>query len=158
MPTARAFPIRVCAISRQTGNEDAIRDRLLTCRWLTGAAVALTMMYCAAELGQVLGTLEWALNRNRWNDVLALGHAIDRYLTLHGLWDAWGQVADQVLQAARANHNHSAEAWALHQLGTRAVSTDRSQAIDLLKQALHLRLSKATTARRSRAQSDILVH
>ncbi|CAG0934999.1 hypothetical protein TFLX_03823 [Thermoflexales bacterium] len=95
--------------------------------------------YCAEELGHVLGAIEYAMQAQRWNEAITLSRAIDRYLTLHGLWDAWRQIADRVLQSARAVGDRSAEAWALHQLGTRAIESNKAQAIDLLKQALSVR-------------------
>jgi hypothetical protein len=96
--------------------------------------------YCADELGNILGMIEWAAGRQRWGDVIALGRDIDSYLTLHGLWEGWRRMLEQVLQSARQLGDRVNEAWALHQLGTRALGLGLSaQAIDLLRQALRLR-------------------
>jgi hypothetical protein len=95
--------------------------------------------YCANELGHVLGAIEHAAQTRQWSAAIKLSRAIDRYVMLHGLWDAWGQIADQARQSARAAGDRSAEGWALHQLGTRAIGSDKAQAVDLLKQALNVR-------------------
>jgi hypothetical protein len=60
-------------------------------------------------------------------------------LTHFGLWDVWGSLLDRALKAARAVQDRHAEAWALHQLGTRAVLFNQIDAIALLRQALELR-------------------
>jgi Tol biopolymer transport system component len=128
------------------GDERTIKDQLL-------AQLLIDQMngrfaddvYCANELGQVLGAIEYAAQTQHWTAAITLSRAIDRYLTLHGLWDAWGQIADRVLQSARAAGDRSAEAWALHQLGTRAIASSQTQAIELLKQALGVRKSIGET-------------
>ena len=95
-----------------------------------------------AELGNFLGTLNWAAQRGRTGDMIALGRALDPYLTLRGLWDAWGVSINYVLDAARQNGQRAVEGWALHQLGTRAVGVGtRKQALDLLNAALQIRRS-----------------
>ena len=96
--------------------------------------------YCADELGNILGLIDWAAKHQRWRDVISLGRAIDPYLALHGLWESWHMVIDQVLQSARQLGDHANEAWALHQLGTHAIGIGQSsEAIGFLHQALDLR-------------------
>ncbi len=100
----------------------------------------LDWQYCADELGNILGAIEWAARQKRWNAVIPLGRAIDPYLTLHGLWDAWRSVLDQILHAARSSGDRSSEAWALHQIGTQTLGLDnKPRAIEILRQALKLR-------------------
>jgi hypothetical protein len=78
--------------------------------------------------------------QQRWSDVVVLGRAIDPYLTLHGLWEAWQKVLEDILRSARQLGDRVSEAWALHQLGTHAIGSGQtSQAIDWLRQALNLR-------------------
>jgi Tol biopolymer transport system component len=115
--------------------------------------------YCADELGHVLGAIDYAAQTQQWSATITLSRAIDRYVTLHGLWDAWGQIADRVLQSARAAGDRSNEAWALHQLGTRAIGSDKTQAIDLLKQALSVRqtIGETTAAAYTQHNLDILI-
>ncbi len=157
-------PIRIDAglrsFARTLAGEDAIKDRLIA-RLLDDARSHKTLddAYCASELGNILSLIEWAANRNRWSDVIVLGRAIDRYLTLHGLWDAWQQVLNRVLQAARSSNDRSAEAWALHQLGTHATDGDVDQAKALYRQALEIRQAIGDTiaAAYSQHNLDILI-
>jgi hypothetical protein len=125
---------------RGTADDSSIKDRLLAqLRRDQKVGRFDNDEYCANELGHVLGAIEHAVKTQQWTAAITLGRAIDRYLTLHGLWDAWGQIADRVLQSAQAAGDRSAQAWALHQLGTRAIGSNKAQAIDLLKQALSAR-------------------
>ena len=92
------------------------------------------------EADAILRTLEWAAGAGRWTEVLRLGRAVEGALTLCGRWSAWAQVLRWVLQAARALKDQAAEAWALHQGGTRALCLgDATTARAALTQALHLR-------------------
>lgn len=94
------------------------------------------------ELANLLGLIRWAAGGEYWQDVVRLGRAVDSYLTLHGLWDAWGSVLQDVLLAARSLGDLAVEAWALHQLGTREIGVGQTQAAaDLLHQALDIRQS-----------------
>ena len=111
--------------------------------------------YCANELGHVLGAIDYAVQTQQWSAAITLSRAIDRYVTWHGLWDAWGQIADRALQSALAAGDRSAEAWALHQLGTRAIGSNTTQAIDLLKQALSVRQSIGETAAAACTQHNL---
>jgi tetratricopeptide (TPR) repeat protein len=101
---------------------------------------SLDWSYCTDELGNILGMIDWAATQQRWSDVIVLGRGIDAYLTLHGLWEAWRGVLDNVLQSARQLGDRFNEAWALHQIGTRFLGIgQKGQAIDFLRQALDLR-------------------
>jgi hypothetical protein len=98
------------------------------------------------ELGNCLGLLAWAVKQKRWGEVVALARAVDPYLTLHGLWAAWGVILEGALSAAQALGDHAAESWALHQLGTRQVGLSAMEGagnlangVKLLEQALELR-------------------
>jgi hypothetical protein len=145
---------------RGPGTERAIKDRLLT-QLLRDQRNGRfdDDAYCASELGNVLGAIEYAVQTQHWSNAITLSRAIDRYLTLHGLWDAWGQIADRVLRSARAVNDRSAEAWALHQLGTRTIGSDKAQAIDLLKQALSVRqaIGETTAAAYTQHNLDVLI-
>jgi hypothetical protein len=143
-----------------SGDGNAIKDRLLAqllIDQLNGRFGDDT--FCANELGHVLGAIDHAVQTQQWTAATALSRAIDRYVTLHGLWDAWGQIADRVLQSARAVNDRSNEAWALHQLGTRAIASDKAQAIDLLKQALSVRqaIGETTAAAYTQHNLDVLI-
>jgi hypothetical protein len=99
--------------------------------------------FIAAELGNLLGILEWAFDTKQWEAVIELGQAVDPYLALHGLWDTWETVLKQVETAAQISKKPLARAWALHQLGTREIGIGtRRRAIELLRHALEIRIRK----------------
>jgi hypothetical protein len=102
--------------------------------------------FCHDELGNVLGSIAWAAQQGHETAALELSRAISPHLTHFGLWDVWGSLLDRALQAARAIQDRHAEAWALHQLGTRTVLINQTDAIALLKQALELRRIIGDTA------------
>jgi hypothetical protein len=92
------------------------------------------------EADALFKTLERAVRAERWPEVQSLGEALQNALALKGRWAAWGQVLAWCLQSARAASDKAAEAWALHQLGSRALCLeDYSTARSSLKQALRLR-------------------
>jgi len=92
------------------------------------------------EADPILRILEWAIGAGRWAETLWLGRAIEGALTLSGRWSAWAQVLQWVLRAARALKDRPAEAWALHQDGTRALCLKEvATARKFLKKALRLR-------------------
>jgi len=92
--------------------------------------------------GAILHTLAWAASAQRWDGVLRLGRAVQDALILGGRWAAWYQVLQWMLAAARALGDGAAEAWALHQIGSRALCLgDDSAARDALGHALRLRES-----------------
>jgi hypothetical protein len=127
-------------LARSGVDEIAFQERFITYLKTMLRTNSLDWDYCTDELGNVLGMIDWAARRQRWNDVISLGRAIDPYLTLHGLWEAWRNMVGAVLQSARRLGDRVNEAWALHQLGTHAIGVGwTSQAIDFLRQALELR-------------------
>lgn len=119
---------------------DAIREKLLG--WITERLhiQSLDFHFQRAELGTMLGLMEWAAVNERWQEVIALGKAVDPFLALSGLWSAWQGALEHALSAARNAGDLAAEAWALHELGTRAAGMgETTQAVDLLRRALQLR-------------------
>jgi NB-ARC domain len=83
-----------------------------------------------------------AAEARRWGEVLRLGRLLEGALVIGGRWGAWAITLDRCLAAAKATGDRSAEAWALHEIGTRAVclgETGRARA--LLGQAVKLRES-----------------
>jgi hypothetical protein len=117
--------------------------------------------YCEDELGNILGAIQWATEHERWNDVIELGRAIDPYVMLHGLWDAWSTTLTQILQAARSVDDEPNKAWALHQLGSHAlVIGQTAHANKLLYQALVLRRALGDTSgmARTRHNLDVMTH
>lgn len=96
--------------------------------------------FIADELGNLLGALTWAARHANWTAVIRLGRAIDAYLTLHGLWDAWEAVLGLLREAALTGGDAALEGWVLHQLGTRLLSLgDKPGAEKFLRDALRIR-------------------
>ena len=94
----------------------------------------------AGDLDVCLGLLRWAVEQERWTSVVRLGRAIDGALALTRRWGAWEEALLAVRLAAGLLGDRGAEAWALHQLGTRALCLDeQAEAHDLLVRALDLR-------------------
>jgi hypothetical protein len=92
------------------------------------------------EADAILQALKWAAGAGRWKEVLRLGWAVEGALALGRRWGAWAQVLQWVLQAARALADQAAEAWSLHQLGSRALCLgDAAAARTSLSQALRMR-------------------
>ena len=73
------------------------------------------------EAEALLRTQQSAAETRRSGEVLRIGRLLEGALILGGRWGAWANVLDRCLDAAKATGDRSAEAWALHQLGTRAV-------------------------------------
>ena len=99
-----------------------------------------TPAHLLEEADAILQTLEWATGTGRWKEVLRLGWAVEGALALGRRWGAWAQVLQRTLQAARALGDQAAEAWSLHQLGSRALCLgDAAAARTSLSQALRIR-------------------
>ncbi|MEL6225263.1 MAG: choice-of-anchor D domain-containing protein, partial [Cyanobacteria bacterium J06627_8] len=93
-----------------------------------------------AEADTLIQVLEVAVQQGRWSDVLSLGNMMDAPLTLSHQWGRWERSLQYMLEAAQAIQNPTAEAWAMHQLGTQALCLENvSTAHHYLSQALTLR-------------------
>ncbi len=68
-----------------------------------------------------LTVLAWTISDERWAEALQLVRIIEGPLALERRWGAWDQALQWGLQSAREDGQQSAEAWALHQIGTRAL-------------------------------------
>ncbi|QSJ15054.1 hypothetical protein JYQ62_24760 [Nostoc sp. UHCC 0702] len=94
------------------------------------------------ESDAILQVVEWAVGVGRWSDVLTLGKAIEGGLALSGKWGTWENLLKCILEAARITGNQAVEAFALHQLGTRALCLNQiTEAQTYLTQALRIRES-----------------
>lgn len=94
----------------------------------------------AEEAAAIVGSVAQARERRDWTTVLRLGRAAERALAVSRRWGAWEILLRHQLEAARALGDRRAEAWALHQLGTRALCLDDPLAArDHLAQALAIR-------------------
>jgi MoxR-like ATPase len=94
----------------------------------------------AEDVPVVLAALHRGLTAQLWAEVVALVRTADPLLILSRRWGAWGTALEGALAAARAALDRPAEAWALHQLGTRAGCLgDVESGIALLGEAVALR-------------------
>ena len=97
----------------------------------------------AAQLREgpaLLALLRWAAENGRPREAIRLGRVIDTAFAAGRRWGAWREVLETVLAASRQGGERSAEAWALHQLGTRAFCRGEVDAgVEMLRQALRLR-------------------
>jgi energy-coupling factor transporter ATP-binding protein EcfA2 len=87
--------------------------------------------------------IRWAAAVGRHRDVIRLTRAIEPGLTLDRQWRAWSEIIELARGAAVAAGLPAAEAWALHQQGTRALlegQTDAARAA--LQRALALRQAR----------------
>ena len=101
----------------------------------------------AAEAQPIQLVLEWGVAAKRWVEVRRLGHAAEVALALCGKWDAWAVALQCVLKAARAREDKADEAWALHQLGTRALCLGKRSAAEAsLNAALSMRVALNDTS------------
>jgi hypothetical protein len=92
------------------------------------------------EAESILRLIEWANRSSHWDAALRLIRVTEGALALGLRWGAWERALQGGLEAARALGNLGERAWALHQLGTRALGLgEREAARNLLVQALRLR-------------------
>jgi len=94
------------------------------------------------EAGVLRRLLDWAVESGRYAEALRLGRALDTAFAVSGRWGAWAQALARVRTASEALRDRAAEAWALHQLGTRLLCLDdKAAARQLLSHALAIRRS-----------------
>jgi hypothetical protein len=92
------------------------------------------------ESEALLRVQQCAADRRRWEEVLELGRLLEEPLILRARWGAWAIALERCLAAAKANRDRSAEAWALHELGSRALCLgDAVVARAMLNRAVKLR-------------------
>ena len=85
-------------------------------------------------------SIQKAGDKKRWSAVVQIGRGLERTLALWRRWQTWMDILNLVLKAARALGDRKVEAWALHQLGTRAACLGLGEsARGLLSQALQIR-------------------
>lgn len=104
------------------------------------AAALLLRSGTIAGPATLLAVLRSARRYGRHVAVVGLGRAVSAALALSRMWGAWQEVLDAVLVAAREVNDREGEAWALHQLGTRAVSIGSvDEGVRLLDTAVEIR-------------------
>ena len=88
----------------------------------------------------ILLILHRAVASKSWPEVKRLGHAVEEALAASGKWDMWATALEAIRMAARGQDDAAESAWALHQLGTRALCLDQRAAAEAsLKDALGIR-------------------
>ena len=98
--------------------------------------------YVIFEFDAILTILTWGVKAGRWQDVLRLSRGVENIMMAGKQWGAWQTVLQSGLQAAQMVGDRAAEAWALHQLGTRALCLgDSATAQSSLNQAIKIRQS-----------------
>ena len=90
----------------------------------------------------LLAVQQYAAEARRSAEVLRVGTLLEGALVTGARWGAWAISLERCLAAAKALGDRSAEAWALHEIGTRALCVgDPGTARTLLSQAVALRES-----------------
>ena len=92
------------------------------------------------EGAALLALLRWAVDNGRLREAIELGRAIDAAFAVGRRFDAWRELLELVRSAARETGDRAAEAWAVHQLGTRALALgELATGTVLLQHALAMR-------------------
>lgn len=92
------------------------------------------------DLEPIIASLRGGAAAGEWRAVLRLARAADRIASASKLWGAWEEILLTALDAARSIGDAAEEAWALHQLGTRALCLgDADEAGRRLADALRIR-------------------
>jgi hypothetical protein len=117
--------------------EEALAQYFVT--WLTQKPDRNLVMEIQDTL---LILLKKVAERKNWPLVISLGRALEPVLISEGYWQAWNEILQFVLNAARALGDRKVEAWTLHQLGSQALCLGaKEQAGNLLSQAASIRRS-----------------
>jgi hypothetical protein len=90
--------------------------------------------------GLLIHTLKSAGEQKKWREVIQLGRALEKFMVLFKRWQTWSDILNLILTAAKALNDSKIQAWALHQLGSRALFMGyASEAKTFLSQALNIR-------------------
>ncbi len=115
--------------------EDALIDYFTD--WLEKNP-AQTLVEESAEV--LIHVIKKAGEKKRWQNVIRMGRKLESVLALWKRWQAWADILELILKAAKAMGDKKVEAWVLHQLGSRAICLDFvDQARELLNQATNMR-------------------
>lgn len=136
------------ALAAETPADDALMGQIFESALVWARDADADEIY--SDRAFVLGMMEWGVEHERWADVLELGSAVEAPMALGGRHGAWEQVLEHHLTAARSVDpvDGAAEAWALHQLGSRALLRDEvGDARVLLHESLRHRSADDDRAR-----------
>lgn len=93
-----------------------------------------------SSLDLLVETIQKAEQKNLWHEVVRIGRGLENSLILSRRWQTWLDVLNLILKAARALGDRRTEAWALHQIGTRAACLGlKEPGRGFLLQALQIR-------------------
>ena len=110
------------------------------------------------EAAALLALLRWAVANSRPREAIELGRAIDSAFAVGRRFDAWRELLELVRSAAVESGDRAGEAWALHQLGTRALALGEIAAgTELLHGALDIRREQQDHAGASVTQRNLAV-
>jgi hypothetical protein len=88
----------------------------------------------------LIHTIKSAGERKKWREVIQLGRALEKFMIFYKRWQTWSDILNLILKAAKALNDSKIQAWALHQLGSRALYLGyASEAKTFLSQALNIR-------------------
>lgn len=120
--------------------ENLEETRRRATRYFAGWARDATLEALAESLPELVAVTEWAQQDEAWHAVLEIGSAAEKAASLARRWGAWGTLLEAVRAAATHLENPTAEAYALHQLGSRAhLLGDSKTARKLLRRARRIR-------------------
>lgn len=94
------------------------------------------------EAEAVRGLRQRMLESGRFAEAVRLARSVEALLFRSARWGSWALVLEAALSAAEAQQDRAAEAWCLHQLGSRALVLGKTDfARRALSQALRIRES-----------------
>ncbi|HEY2769540.1 MAG TPA: hypothetical protein VGI87_03190 [Solirubrobacteraceae bacterium] len=111
-----------------------------------------------SEGAALIALLRWGLASGRAAETIELGRTIDSAFALGRRFGGWGQVLELVHDAAIGAGDREAEAWALHQQGTRALCLgDSARGTALLQRALKLRRDRGDELGASHTARNLMI-
>ncbi len=143
-PRYRANP----ALGPASAEREEVLSRLFdnTVAWVRLASAA--EIYANRDF--VIEMLRWGSDHERWSAVIELGRAAEPAMAAGGRHGAWQEVLATVADAARSAQpiDRNTLAWAMHQLGTRALLRDElKRARIFLHHAFRLRAEHDVSGR-----------
>ena len=118
-----------------TSWQDTLLDYAIN--WL-GQQPASALVEESSDL--LLHTIKSAGERKKWREVILLGRTLEKFMVLNKRWQTWSDILNLILNAAKALNDSQVQAWALHQLGSRALYLGYAhEAKTFLSQALNIR-------------------
>jgi hypothetical protein len=109
-------------------------------QYFVAAAATMPASTLLAGSGAILASMRRAAQAFDSQSVMALARSVGDAVALSGRWDRWNEMLECALASARGANDAAGEAWALHQVGSRALLLgDIASAQQALEAALHIR-------------------